>query len=96
MRQPLVKTVSRAALLGLVGLTVGCAAVGPDFQRPEVDTADAWLQAEDERVDTTRAEYEDWWTVFEDPALNQLIELAYGENLNLQVAGLRVLEARVN
>ncbi len=94
MRQTLVKSVSRAGLLGLAALSVGCAAVGPDFQKPEVDTAEAWLQAGDAHVDSTRAEYEDWWKVFEDPALDQLIERAYGDNLSLQVAGLRILEAR--
>ena len=94
MRQTLVKSISRAGLLGLVGLTVGCAAVGPDFQRPEAATADTWLQAEDERVDTARAEYEDWWKVFADPALDRLIERAYRQNLGVQIAGLRILEAR--
>ncbi|MCZ6712121.1 MAG: TolC family protein, partial [Gammaproteobacteria bacterium] len=57
-------------------------------------TADTWLHEADERVDTSRVEYEDWWKVFADPALDQLIEHAYNDNLNLQVAGLRVLEAR--
>jgi NodT family efflux transporter outer membrane factor (OMF) lipoprotein len=86
--------VSRAGVLGFAVLAVGCAAVGPDFQRPEATTAETWLQAEDERVDTTRAEYEDWWKVFEDPALDRLIDRAYNENLSLRVAGLRILEAR--
>jgi NodT family efflux transporter outer membrane factor (OMF) lipoprotein len=94
MRATLLKTVSCAGALCLVTLTAGCTAVGPDFQRPEAATAETWLQADDERVDTTRAEYEDWWKVFEDPALDQLIDRAYNENLNLQVAGLRILEAR--
>jgi len=88
------KTASCAGVVGLAALAVGCTAVGPDFQRPEAATAETWLQADDERVDTTRAEYEDWWKVFEDPALDQLIERAYSENLSLQVAGLRILEAR--
>ena len=90
----LLKPVSRVSLLSFVTLAVGCTAVGPDFQRPEVTTAETWLHADDERMDTSRAEYEDWWKVFEDPALDQLIERAYNDNLNLQVAGLRVLEAR--
>jgi len=85
---------STCVVLGLAVLAVGCTAVGPDFQRPEATTAETWLQAEDERVDTTRAEYEDWWKVFEDPALDQLIDRAYNDNLSLQVAGLRILEAR--
>jgi len=92
----LLKPVSRAGVIVFATLATGCAMVGPDFQKPEVDAGDAWLQADDERVDSARSEYEDWWAVFEDPALNQLIERAYGENLNLQVAGLRVLEARAH
>jgi len=35
-----------------------------------------------------------WWKAFDDPALDSLIELAYHQNLSLQVAGLRILEAR--
>lgn len=96
MSAMLLNTASRVGVLGFAALAAGCAAVGPDFQKPEVETAEAWLQAEDERVDTTRAEYEDWWKVFEDPALDRLIERAYSDNLNLQVAGLRILEARAH
>jgi len=94
MSAMLLNAASRVGGLGFAALAVGCAAVGPDFQQPEAETAEAWLQAEDERVDSTRAEYEDWWKVFEDPALDRLIERAYSDNLNLQVAGLRILEAR--
>ena len=35
-----------------------------------------------------------WWRGFNDPALDQLVDLAYRQNLQLQVAGLRILEAR--
>ncbi len=94
MSATLQKTSSCVLVAGLAVLAVGCAAVGPDFQRPEAATAETWLQADDERVDTTRAEYENWWNVFEDPALSQLVDRAYNENLSLQVAGLRILEAR--
>ena len=36
----------------------------------------------------------DWWTVFHDPVLDRLIRVAYEQNLSLQSAGTRVLEAR--
>lgn len=75
-------------------LLSGCAAVGPDFAKPEAKVADSWLEAHDERVDTSSAAYQDWWKVFNDPVLENLIERAYDQNLNLQVAGLRILEAR--
>ena len=35
-----------------------------------------------------------WWTVFNDPALDNLICCAYRQNLTLREAGFRVLEAR--
>ena len=72
----------------------GCAVVGPNFQKPEAEVSDSWLEAHDPRVDTSSTAYKDWWTVFNDPILIELIERAYNQNLNLQVAGLRILEAR--
>ena len=81
------------ALAGLF-LVSGCKTVGPDFEKPEVPTADTWLEAENEKVDTSSAAYQDWWEVFEDPALSGLIDTAYRQNLSLQLAGLRVMEAR--
>ena len=35
-----------------------------------------------------------WWLVFNDPVLDQLVELARQQNNNLEIAGLRILEAR--
>ena len=83
-----------AGALATVFLVSGCKTVGPDFEKPEVPTADTWLEAESVRVNTTSAAYQDWWEVFDDPALSDLIDIAYQQNLSLQVAGLRVMEAR--
>ena len=83
-----------ALALASLFLVSGCKTVGPDFEQPEAPVADTWLDAEDERVDTTSAAYQDWWEVFDDPALSDLIDTAYRQNLSLQVAGLRVMEAR--
>jgi len=84
----------RSTLVFLLFALTGCTAVGPDFERPETETADNWLEAEDQRVDTTKIEYQDWWKIFDDPVLASLVDKAYQQNLGLQVAGLRVLEAR--
>ncbi len=94
MSMTLPRNVSRAGLMFFTAVAVGCTAVGPDFQKPDPETAEAWQEAENAHVDTARAEYEEWWKVFNDPALDKLIAHAYSENLNLQVAGLRILEAR--
>jgi NodT family efflux transporter outer membrane factor (OMF) lipoprotein len=71
----------------------GCL-VGPDFSSPAAPVADKWLEAANPSVDGRNQEYRDWWTVFHDPVLNRLIELAYNQNLTLVSAGTRVLEAR--
>ena len=35
-----------------------------------------------------------WWTALDDPLLNELVVAAYRQNLTLQAAGVRVLQAR--
>jgi NodT family efflux transporter outer membrane factor (OMF) lipoprotein len=68
--------------------------VGPDFTVPAAPVADDWLQAEEPQLSPEKDRYTEWWTVFNDPVLDELVEQAYKQNLGLQVAGLRVLEAR--
>ena len=84
---------SLPCLLTLAFLVTGCM-VGPDFVKPDTPLEDVWTQQEDPSIKTDVADYREWWTVFNDPALNTLIEKAYQQNLDLEVAGLRILEAR--
>jgi NodT family efflux transporter outer membrane factor (OMF) lipoprotein len=85
-------------LVGLVVaialLAVGCTMVGPDYSRPPVKFEQTWLETADKRVKTAEGNYKDWWKVFKDPAIDRLVDTAYQENLTLQIAGVRVLEAR--
>jgi NodT family efflux transporter outer membrane factor (OMF) lipoprotein len=48
----------------------------------------------DARLETQTAIDTLWWKSFNDPVLDHLIEVAYLQNLPLQVAGLRIMEAR--
>ena len=69
---------------------MGCAKVGPDFVLPEAAVSPNWMEAGDPRVKRgSSAEYRDWWQVFDDRALNGLIDQAYRENLPVKIAGLR-------
>ncbi len=81
-------------VLTLCLAATGCTTVGPDFVRPDAPVPETWLSADDVSVITERSEYEAWWQVFQDPALTRLVDQAYRQNLNLQIAGLRILEAR--
>jgi NodT family efflux transporter outer membrane factor (OMF) lipoprotein len=81
-------------LLGVSLLFAGCWAVGPNFQKPVVPVAREWIEQQDPRLRSGSADYGQWWTAFNDPVLNSLIETAYRQNLSLQIAGIRILEAR--
>jgi NodT family efflux transporter outer membrane factor (OMF) lipoprotein len=75
-------------------LVGGCATVGPDFQTPESDVAENWLESDDERITAISGDYAEWWQTFNDPVLTSLIEQAHENNKTLEIAGLRVFEAR--
>ncbi len=78
-------------------LLAGCVTVGPDYERPEVDLREDWtLAGAQGLVEALPAAQPSWWEVFADPLLNELIQEAYGQNLDLEVAGLRILEARAS
>jgi NodT family efflux transporter outer membrane factor (OMF) lipoprotein len=68
--------------------------VGPDYRKPVAAVTDNWIDSDDPRVISEPPKYQDWWSVFQDPVLNALVEEAYQQNLTLREAGLRVLEAR--
>jgi len=83
----------RSTLLVVVSLG-GCTNVGPEFETPDAPITPLWEANADFGVKPTPFELIEWWTVFQDPALDQLISIADQNNYGLQVAGLRVLEAR--
>jgi NodT family efflux transporter outer membrane factor (OMF) lipoprotein len=85
--------VSTLLVIGLV-LPVPACLVGPDFVKPKVALNASWSESHDPRFAVNAAAEIAWWKAFADPTLDQLIELAYHQNLPLQVAGLRILEAR--
>ncbi|MCF6154002.1 MAG: efflux transporter outer membrane subunit [Candidatus Brocadia sp.] len=82
-----------ASLLSMVLALSGCA-VGPDFVKPEAKIQENWSEKGDSRVATQAAVASQWWRAFNDLTLDQLIKLAYQQNLPLQITGLRILEAR--
>jgi len=83
-----------AGILLLSVFAVSCAKVGPDFVRPSAQVSDHWIESNDERVRSEFKDHRQWWTSFQDPVLDRLIEIAYRENLTVRSAGVRVLQAR--
>jgi NodT family efflux transporter outer membrane factor (OMF) lipoprotein len=68
--------------------------VGPNYAPPCAPVAENWIDSDDPRVIDQPPDYAAWWSVFQDPALNRLVETAYRQNLTLREAGLRVTQAR--
>jgi len=86
----------RYVSLALLVMTAGCAPVGPDFVRPEVTPNPQWLDAELAAFDTDAPQLAAWWRQLDDPVLDTLISRAIEQNNNLEIAGLRVLEAQAS
>lgn len=87
------RIVVSCALIAVSLLISGCM-VGPSFSKPVTPTPEAWLENAEESVSTESSDQREWWKTFGDPALERLIEKAYADNQALEIAGLRVYEAR--
>jgi NodT family efflux transporter outer membrane factor (OMF) lipoprotein len=83
------QTFSIAACVIAIFELAGCT-VGPDYQRPEVEVPDQFnAQPATRTIDVAR-----WWTTFNDPTLDDLIDRAVVSNLDLRLATARLREAR--
>jgi hypothetical protein len=82
------------AYLAATVLSVSACAVGPDFETPGAVVQNTWIEKHDSRVETKTGVKSLWWRAFKDPTLDELIERAAEQNLPVQIAGLRILEAR--
>ncbi len=88
---PKFKTLAVAAFPFL--LLSSCTMVGPDYKKPAVDVAPEW-NTDNHGVKTNKVRDAAWWESFDDPVLTNLIEQGYKNNLTLQSAGVKVLQAR--
>ncbi len=74
-------------------VTAGCT-VGPDYRPPEPRVPDRWHGGDEGSTPAGKASVEQWWEVFDDPKLTDLIHRAADGNLDLRLAVLRIREAR--
>lgn len=74
--------------------TGGCAVIGPDYIRPDFPEPSEWIEISSRKIKTEEADFSKWWSVFNDPVLDMLVEKVHNDNLDLHIAGIRILEAR--
>ena len=77
----------------IVCLLLSACMVGPNYKEPKTKVAHHWIK-EKATIRETPAETAAWWDVFNDKNLTDLICNGYQNNLTVQSAGVRVLQAR--
>lgn len=85
-----------AILAGALGLSA--CTVGPNYRRPDVEAPPAWsAAASSASVNVLPGSFDGkrWWTVFNDPLLDALIQEGTAQNIDLKTAALRIASARV-
>ncbi len=81
------------AIVCLLSLSA-CKVVGPEYQQPEIQASESWSTPMEQGLQHGEVNLAGWWQVFEDPVLDKLVVLAREQNLQLEVAAVRVLESR--
>ncbi len=81
----------RVVSLLVAGLVSGGCMVGPDYERPTVETRGAFRGATEVRRQSLGDKR--WSQVFQDPTLQQLIASALEQNLDVGIAAARIVQA---
>lgn len=83
------------AFFMLVHPIAGCKVVD-EYQGPPqtIDVPENFGEIDDPAFTRTEADIRTWWTVFDDPMLTELIEIAAQDNRDLKIALSKVSEAR--
>lgn len=71
----------------------GCAAIGPNYQRPPLTPPETYRNQMTAPEATSFADLP-WWDVFQDAALKALVEEAVTTNYDLRIATTRIEQAR--
>lgn len=83
----------RKSLILLVVVGLSACTLGPDYKRPSVDLPDSALDGT-RLSDEQQAAMAHWWTRFDDPELQRLIDDALDANLDIALQAARLREAR--
>lgn len=86
-------------ILFLATVVSSCSLWGPKYTKPIIDTPKSWhgeSSIQGTKVESTNVSDFAWWTKFNDPALNKLIEDALANNNNLQMAIGNIMAAKAD
>ena len=75
------------------GLLSGCL-MGPKYRRPAANVPPSYRAASPEQTTASSLGNEQWWQVYQDPVLAELIHKALAQNYDVRIAAARILEAQ--
>ena len=78
-------------LLAILIIALSSCSVGPDFQRPQIDTLQTYRFGTLEVDSVANLE---WWNLFEDSMIDTLVLTALEQNKDIHIAVARIEEAR--
>ncbi len=88
------KNTTLLGILAVLVLEAGCM-MGPKYKRPAVDVPQDYRAPEPQQAaQASSLGNEQWWQVYQDPVLTQLIHTAIAQNYDVRIAAARVLEAQ--
>src|SRR6201987_3616677 len=88
------KRTALLVILGVLILEAGCM-MGPKYKRPMLDLPQQYRTPEPQQVaQASSLGNEQWWQLYQDPVLTQLIHTAIAQNYDVRIAAARVLEAQ--
>ena len=70
---------------------ISCTLIGPDYKRPEINLPNTYHQQSNKENVVT--DLNNWWKLYEDPLLNELIDKALIKNTDINAAIARLEEA---
>jgi multidrug efflux system outer membrane protein len=88
------KTTKLLGILAILAVQAGCM-MGPKYKRPNVDVPQEYrAPAPEQASQAASLGNEQWWQLYQDPVLTQLIHTAIAQNYDVRIAVARVLEAQ--
>src|SRR6202046_2449145 len=85
----------KLAILPVVIVALAGCAVGPNYKRPAVSVPTDYRAAtRSPAAPVSSLGNENWWDVYQDPVLVQLVHTALQQNYDVRIAATRILEAQ--
>src|SRR5258708_388453 len=85
----------RLKLISSLAIVLTGCAIGPDYSRPQINLPAQYMSATGQANEISPLK-SDWWTLYNDPVLNNLVETVLKQNVDIRLAVARIEEADAN